>query len=1342
MRKYIILLLTILLFLPVILASNPPATVLLVSPPNESVSTNSSVTFTCNVTDDENIFNASLYTNSSGVFGLQDTARVMELDKTSDTLLLCHFNDTYTCEDGEEGANTSTDFVAGKFAEGFSIDDWDSLIYPTTNNILYNQGTIEFWVKLDFDPAGTYYTWFFSTEEYGQNKMHVRTEYQYLFLDFYGNTGDLVSAYGDITPWNDNKWHHVAGIWDLDNLVGSGYEVDLFMDGTNESIYYNGNFYSYGQFGDFMYVGSDSSLSNQAPGIYDEFRITNRDLTAQEINESYHKGANAHTDESVNWTVSGIPDGYYVWSCVAYDNESQSTWNDSYHGLTIDATPPVVNYINLTPDSAAEIDPEVLINVTANLTDFSGVDTVIFQYKYDVDWINLTMNNIGGDLWNASFTTVSSERVYYYKIWANDSLGSSNTSETQSVNVTLDYTWTRSDSYLETYGVVSSTDNVGIMRINNTGDDTLIITLSDDWPLGFYYNTTEQFSIGAKAVIDVNITAKYANSDGSYNVTLNISAEPSAPGETASPTYQETTITMNSYSGGPYFDIIIAESPVSVEQSTTGIALNATVKNIGNETAQGTWFNWTLPSGWTNTSGDMIAYKGDLASGISNTSNLIVTVSSSALAGVSTICISANDAGGSVNNSKCAVVGVTCSNTDGLCGNGCTYQNDADCQAPTGGGGSVTLSAAAAGVSYGMSIDAPSRIDAPRGEPYSFHANVSNTGYGMINNISLSVEGYSKALVKISPEIIDSLEVNKTSWFEIETEIPDYMAYGMYNLSLTASGRDGTVTATKTVTLFVHSATESETLALFGDAGNAVNQMTDANFSSGHVEDLLKQASAALDDWDYDNAKKLSEEILRIRNVAFDAHISLLNVGRQISEALSFGIHTEETRKLYALSLSAFERGDYERANERVKNAVLAFYVEANAIVLIRFLYSYWWTLLVTSFVVFLGYRRFKIGLLRKRIVTLTEEEKTIKGMLRNTQSEYFKDKEMGKSEYKEAVHDYESRLGRIKSEKSRLLSTPTSLLGLKASRDFQKQKSHVTGLIRETQKKYFELGTMSKEAYKEAMYELRTELAEIEKNLKKGKKLCALLFFTVFVFASSAFALEATRSSALEAMSAAEAQIREMQELGFGVERANDTLEEARLLLKGGNYAGAETVAKYVRNIKEMAIEANQLIDEVETRVYDMEARGIDVSSPKELFDNGLEAFSAERYEDTKDFLEQAVNTMDEIEAELTISRTSDPGQRVVAFLAENWIAVMVFLVVLAALAGIAYKITGSVRARRKLKSLEKERRTIESLMTGIQTVYFGEGMMSKGEYALTMKKHRSRLNEIKKLTLMMHNT
>ncbi len=71
-----------------------------------------------------------------------------------------------------------------------------------------------------------------------------------------------------------------------------------------------------------------------------------------------------------------------------------------------------------------------------------------------------------------------------------------------------------------------------------------------------YYNgsTSYQFSLSNKSTIEINITGLFEYRDSEKNFTINISAEPYEPEKTATPPRRMTiNVTMNSYTGGPYF---------------------------------------------------------------------------------------------------------------------------------------------------------------------------------------------------------------------------------------------------------------------------------------------------------------------------------------------------------------------------------------------------------------------------------------------------------------------------------------------------------------------------------------------------------------------------------------------------------------------------------------------------------------------------------------------------------------------------------------------------------------------------------------------------------------------
>jgi parallel beta-helix repeat protein len=68
--------------------------------------------------------------------------------------------------------------------------------------------------------------------------------------------------------------------------------------------------------------------------------------------------------------------------------------------------------------------PGQVVSVTANVTDFSGIESVILEYYVDgVNPTNLTMSSIGADLYQVSIPGLPNETLVEYRIYASDLAG-------------------------------------------------------------------------------------------------------------------------------------------------------------------------------------------------------------------------------------------------------------------------------------------------------------------------------------------------------------------------------------------------------------------------------------------------------------------------------------------------------------------------------------------------------------------------------------------------------------------------------------------------------------------------------------------------------------------------------------------------------------------------------------------------------------------------------------------------------------------------------------------------------------------------------------------------------
>ncbi|MFH1364925.1 MAG: hypothetical protein ABIH52_04730, partial [Candidatus Aenigmatarchaeota archaeon] len=640
------------------------------------------------------------------------------------------------------------------------------------------------------------------------------------------------------------------------------------------------------------------------------------------------------------------------------------------------------------------------------------------------------------------------------------------------------------------------------------------------------------------------------------------------------------------------------------------------------------------------------------------------------------------------------------------------------------------------------------------GDVANFTVSVRNKGKNtVIDDITLSIDGHSQSFTKIDPEEIDDLTYNQKKEFEVWLTVPNYTAYGNYTLKLSVNGDAHEVNTTSNIThmtaptnlvLIVHSATEQETRNLFASAEKNVQEMIDSKLNTCYVSDLLEKARISLDGLDFDTTNVLSKEIIDIRNKAFEVFSLLERVKRDMDEASIHEIGHIETEKMYSLAALAFERGDYERAEERINNAILASSIEISGqLITAKFLQNY--SGIILGIVVlaiatsFFGRRRIKWVVTRKRITFLGKEENVIRNLMKDLQMKHFEKREMGKGEYDQNIFDYESRLAGIEKERARLISNQIKTFRPgRYMKNMEREKKHITELMAENQRKYFELGKVNKTEYEERMNELRSELAEIEKNMEKRNPSKAYLLLLILLSGILIMPVVSaqTEEAALAAINQAELGIQEMQKLGFGTQRVNDTLNESKLLFSRGNYLGAESVAKYVNVIKQSALRVDSLIDDVEMQIYELDSKGIDVSEAHVIFNQGLESFDAGRYEEAEDLLNQAVNKLGEVNIRMSIGRSVESSRQSNLFtlIQQNWLYLLISVVAFVLVVMGVHKGVESSRRRNKIESLKREEKSIETVIKGVQKRYFEENKMPKNEYDLVLGKHQKRLGKIRK--------
>ena len=231
-----------------------------------------------------------------------------EFKGDSATTFLAHFNEGIdadfakgTAEHKAGNAGITSD-GSGKFGEalicrqGMAVTSagisapFYQINFPVANNINLKQGTLEFWVNMNFTrkptvdkPYGLYYMFDIPSNVLDENKNIVRlclvvteslvrkdsTETAQRFNLFFGEKDKYISV---PVSWKQGEWHHVAVTWD-------GNTGALFLDGEARGTkplsggLFGGDAASLK--GDFYIGGLFNAGNDRGPeGLVDELRIS------------------------------------------------------------------------------------------------------------------------------------------------------------------------------------------------------------------------------------------------------------------------------------------------------------------------------------------------------------------------------------------------------------------------------------------------------------------------------------------------------------------------------------------------------------------------------------------------------------------------------------------------------------------------------------------------------------------------------------------------------------------------------------------------------------------------------------------------------------------------------------------------------------------------------------------------------------------------------------------------------------------------------------------------------------------------------------------------------------
>ncbi len=195
---------------------------------------------------------------------------------TLSKVMLIHFNDGFASEEGYSPIENTVQLVDdGKFGKGVRIEQGQKLSYPMPEGYSASEGTIEAWVKPDWNSAtpGEPKHYIYSEKNGSVNKLSM---FHWQDGEKLHSLGEGFDMFAKEIIWMPEEWHHVAIVF------GNG-KIKFLVDGQPSES----RNYARTTIGTKFYIGCEgNNLTNNFKGVIDEIRIHNRALTDKEVYES------------------------------------------------------------------------------------------------------------------------------------------------------------------------------------------------------------------------------------------------------------------------------------------------------------------------------------------------------------------------------------------------------------------------------------------------------------------------------------------------------------------------------------------------------------------------------------------------------------------------------------------------------------------------------------------------------------------------------------------------------------------------------------------------------------------------------------------------------------------------------------------------------------------------------------------------------------------------------------------------------------------------------------------------------------------------------------------------
>ncbi len=362
-----------------------------------------------------------------------------------------------------------------------------------------------------------------------------------------------------------------------------------------------------------------------------------------------------------------------------------------------------------------------------------------------------------------------------------------------------------------------------------------------------------------------------------------------------------------------------------------------------------------------------------------------------------------------------------------------------------------------------------------------------------LTDIKFKVTGKIAKYIKVIPAEYSSLGPGQKMEITLKIISPTYIEIGKQEITLFITGIKGNkaYSESKQITLEIHELSGEEAQKLLDESFDFIKRFIDAGFSMGELEILLNESVEAMEIFDYEKIRDNHGIIKKTVESAVEAKQIIDELNELVRAAAEKEIDVSNTVRVINLAVLSLERGDYEQALERAKEAQVTYALEVKGEFgsVLYFVKSnpkeISFAIVLLALLSFVSYKAGHLQVIRKRIKDLQLEERILHELMAVVQKEAFKEKKMSMEEYQTAMLHYEKRLSEIieklieaETKRAYALKFSTKQKRLKNERD------RVIGLIKDIQKKYLKEGKMETKSYELRLESYNRRLGEIDKTV------------------------------------------------------------------------------------------------------------------------------------------------------------------------------------------------------------------------------------------------------------------